>query len=137
MIKKVAKHIGLPFIMFFINWLGVIVLDWGTIFIFAYLLDYFGIPFEYIGYLTTILLVVIDYFLLCFLYKNTKITLRLFGIFIVFIINELSLIAADKLIRSDDAFAILEGSKIITNALILLLLVVIVSSILSAKKNNV
>ena len=109
----------------------------GTIFIFAYLLDYFGIPFEYIGYLTTILLVVIDYFLLCFLYKNTKITLRLFGIFIVFIINELSLIAADKLIRSDDAFAILEGSKIITNALILLLLVVIVSSILSAKKNNV
>jgi hypothetical protein len=137
MIKKVAKYIGLPFIMFFINWLGVIVLDWGTIFIFAYLLDYFGIPFEYIGYLTTILLVVIDYFLLCFLYKNTKITLRLFGIFIVFIINELSLIAADKLIRSDDAFAILEGSKIITNSLILLLLVVIVSSILSAKKNNV
>ncbi len=122
--------------MFFINWLVVLIFDWGIIFAFAYLLDYEGILFEYIRYLTAVLLVVIDYFFIRSFYKDAKIISKIIGIISVLVINAISLVAADKLIHSDDAFAILEGSKIIVNSQIVLLLAVIISSINFCKKNR-
>lgn len=118
MIKKILKIAGASTSIFIFNYI--------IMFCCMYVLDYIDCPFSIMGYLTAILLAITDYIFMFYLYKNAKITPKIIVIISVLIINGLSNITADKLIHSDDAFAILEGSKIIANAQILLLITIII-----------
>lgn len=117
MMRRICKYIFFPIIVF--------VIDWLAIFCSMMIFNYMGLPHDIMCYLSSAILVVLDYILLSIFYKDDKLIYKVLGIICIFPIILLTNLVADSIIHSDDVFAILEGSFIIANALIVLLVLVV------------